>query len=47
MPIQEINVAIIDDEPNAIKMLREEIETFREPKLNVLFTTTDPLVGIK
>lgn len=47
MPIQEINVAIIDDEPKAIKMLREEIETFREPKLTILFTTTDPLVGIK
>lgn len=47
MPIQEINVAIIDDETLAIKNLREEIETFREPKLNILFTTTDPLVGIK
>jgi two-component system LytT family response regulator len=47
MPIQEINVAIIDDETLAIKNLREEIETFREPKLNLLFTTTDPLVGIK
>jgi len=47
MPINTINVAIIDDEPLAIKNLREEIETIREPKLNLLFTTTDPLVGIK
>jgi two-component system, LytTR family, response regulator len=47
MPIKEINVAIIDDEVKAIKLLREEIETFREPILNILFTTTDPLVGIK
>ena len=47
MPISEVNVAIIDDDKNAIKLLREEIDTFREPKLNILFTTTDPLVGIK
>jgi len=47
MAIHEINVAIIDNEPNAIKKLREEIETFREPRLNVLFTTCDPLIGIK
>ena len=47
MPIKEINVAIIDDEEKAIKLLREEIETFREPLLKILFTTTDPLVGIK
>jgi two-component system LytT family response regulator len=47
MPIQEINVGIIDDDKNAIKLLREEIETFREPLLHVLFTCTDPLVGIK
>lgn len=45
MPIQEINVAIIDDDKNAIKLLREEIETFREPRLNILFTSTDPLAG--
>lgn len=47
MPIREINVAIIDDEEKAIKLLREEIETFREPLLKILFTTTDPLTGIK
>lgn len=47
MPINEINVAIIDDEKKAIKVLREEIESFREPKLNILFTTTDPFEGIK
>ncbi|MBV5314029.1 MAG: response regulator transcription factor [Prolixibacteraceae bacterium] len=47
MPISEINVAIIDDEVNAIRLLKEEIETFREPKLNILFTTTDPIAGLK
>jgi two-component system, LytTR family, response regulator len=47
MPIQEINVAIIDDEVNAIKLLRDEIETFRDPKLNILFTATDPYSGMK
>jgi two-component system LytT family response regulator len=47
MPIREITVAIIDDENLAIKNLREEIETFREPHLNILFTTTDPLTGLK
>lgn len=47
MPLKEVNVAIIDDDKNAIKLLSEEIETFREPRLNVLFTTTDPLIGIK
>lgn len=47
MSIQEINVAIIDDENISIKRLREEIETFREPRLNVLFTTTDPFAGLK
>lgn len=47
MPIKEINVAIVDDEPKAIKLLKEEIETFREPKLNILFTTTDPFAGVK
>jgi len=47
MPICEVNVAIIDDDKNAIKLLREEIETFREPKLNILFAATDPLMGIK
>jgi two-component system, LytTR family, response regulator len=47
MSIKEINVAIIDDEPKAIKVLCDEIETFREPLLNVLFTTTDPLAGIR
>ena len=47
MPIKEINVAIIDDEKKAIKLLRDEIESFREPKLNILFATTDPLEGIK
>lgn len=47
MPIKEVNVAIIDDDKNAIKLLREEIETFREPQLNVLFTTTDPVMGTK
>jgi len=47
MPIQEINIAIIDDQKSAIKKLNEEISTFREPKLNVLFTTTDPFIGFK
>jgi two-component SAPR family response regulator len=47
MLIKGINVAIIDDEEKAIKLLREEIETFREPLLKILFTTTDPLVRIK
>lgn len=47
MSIKEINVAIVDDEPKAIKLLKEEIETFREPKLNILFTTTDPFAGVK
>ena len=47
MSIQEINVAIIDDEKSAIKRLREEIESFREPRLNILFTTTDPFAGFK
>ncbi|MCG6186521.1 LytR/AlgR family response regulator transcription factor [Maribellus maritimus] len=47
MAIQEINVAIIDDQKISIKNLREEIESFREPKLNVLFTTTDPATGLK
>ena len=47
MSIKEINVAIVDDEPKAIKLLKEEIESFREPKLNILFTTTDPFAGIK
>jgi two-component system LytT family response regulator len=45
MPLQEINVAIIDDDKNAIKNLCEEIETFNEPRLNILFTSTDPLMG--
>lgn len=47
MPLKEVNVAIIDDDKRAIKLLREELETFREPLLNVFFTTTDPLVGIR
>lgn len=47
MSIKEINVAIVDDEPKAIKLLKEEIETFREPKLNIVFTSTDPFTGIK
>lgn len=47
MPIGEINVAIIDDEQKAISNLRKEIETFREPRLNILFTTTDPVAGMK
>ena len=45
MPLREINVAIIDDDKNAIKNLREEIETFKDPKLNILFTSTDPILG--
>jgi two-component system, LytTR family, response regulator len=47
MPLKEINVAIIDDEEKAIKLLREEIASFREPIMKILFTTTDPLAGIK
>ncbi len=47
MPIKKINVAIIDNEPSAIKRLREEIETFREPELKTLFATTDPVSGTK
>lgn len=47
MPIQEINIAIIDDEKSAIKKLCDEICTFRTPKLNVLFTTTDPIAGYR
>jgi two-component system LytT family response regulator len=47
MAITEIVVAIIDDEPASIKMLKETLETFREPKLNIAFTTTDPIGGIK
>ncbi len=47
MPIQEINVAIIDDQKISIKNLLEEFESFREPKLNVLFTTNDPIAGLK
>jgi two-component system, LytTR family, response regulator len=47
MPIKEITVAIIDDDKNAIKLLREEVESFREPVMNIIFTTTNPLEGIK
>ncbi|MGV8136018.1 MAG: LytR/AlgR family response regulator transcription factor [Mangrovibacterium sp.] len=47
MAINEVNVAIIDGDKKAIKRLREEMESFRSPKLNVLFTTIDPATGIR
>lgn len=47
MPISEINVAIIDDQPSCIKSLKVELEEFRSPKLNLLFTETDPIAGIR
>jgi len=47
MLIKEVNVAIIDDDKRSIKLLKEEIESFREPQLNILFTTADPIIGIR
>jgi two-component system, LytTR family, response regulator len=47
MLINEISVAIIDDESNAIKNLRAVIDSFHQPVLKILFSTTDPFVGIK
>lgn len=47
MPVLTINVAIIDDQSESIRLLKEEIERIREPRLNILFTTTDPFGGLK
>lgn len=46
MPIEELNVAIIDDEKSAIKNFLEEIESIRDPKINVLFSSQNPVEGL-
>ena len=47
MPITEINVAIIDDKIEHIRKIEKEVLSISDPKLNILFTATDPIAGIK
>ena len=47
MPLDTINVAIIDDQTGSIKHLKEELERIRETKIVILFTSTDPFIGLK
>nr|WP_319570404.1 response regulator transcription factor [uncultured Draconibacterium sp.] len=45
--IKQINAAIIDDEPGAISKLKEVLQDISKPKLNIVFTSTDPLAGYR
>lgn len=45
--INEIKVAIIDDEPGAISKLKEVLFSIPSPKINIVFTSSDPIAGYR
>ena len=42
-----ISIGIIDNDEHSIKRLKEDISMFCDPKINILFTTTNAIVGQK
>lgn len=44
---KKMSMKIIDDEPGAINKLKEVLQSIPRPKLDVVFTCTDPIAGYR